>query len=149
MTDSERASWSAAFSGRESEGGFLLLEAAGSLRLARAGEHAGPELDFGNPGGTGFSLLPGRCVPHRDMDEVIGGRRVDLSEGFADWCVSPSMRVHATGADRFLVTLLRALEVRNVRLAGRPADPLSSVANNRGLLTEVLEELCKGVVACV
>jgi hypothetical protein len=67
MTDAERASWAASFSGRETEDGFLLLQGSGPLRLAGAGEHAGPELFFGfraEPD-PGLTLFPGRCRPAR------------------------------------------------------------------------------------
>ncbi len=122
MTDAERASWAASFSGRESTSGFLLLEGEGSLRLARAGEHAGPQLSFGDysPDAHGVSLFPGRCGPHRDMDTVIAGRRVDRSPGFADWCLSPWMRAHAGGSESFITALIQALEIRDVRLANQP-----------------------------
>jgi hypothetical protein len=46
MTDSERAAWSRNFTGSETANGFLLLASSGPLRLARAGEHAGPQLLF-------------------------------------------------------------------------------------------------------
>jgi hypothetical protein len=50
MTDTERASWSASFTGRVTAEGFLLLEDSGPLQLARAGEHAGPQVGFGSTG---------------------------------------------------------------------------------------------------
>ena len=111
MTDAERASWAASFSGHEAGDGFLLLEGSGPLRLARAGEHAGPALELGNPGGTGFTLFPGSCR-----------RQTDRSAGFASWCLSPLMDVHATGSDAFVGALLRELEVKDVRLSHRQAE---------------------------
>ena len=46
--------------GRETASGFLRLEGAGPLRLARAGEHAGPQLSFGSVGRPPwFALDPG------------------------------------------------------------------------------------------
>lgn len=103
MTDAERASWAASFEGRETDDGFLVLEASGPLRLARAGEHAGPELTFSaaDPQRE-LTLYPGRCRPHRDW-----------SGGFADWCLSDSMRAHAAGSREFVGALIRDLAVRS------------------------------------
>ena len=118
LTDAERASWAANFSGRETDEGFLLLESSGPLRLARAGEHAGPELTFsaGNPN-RALILFPGECRPHRDQTRLVDGKLVQWSGGFADWCLSDSMRIHAEGSREFVGALIRELEVRNVTIA--------------------------------
>ena len=115
MTDAERASWAASFSGRETEKGFLLLEGSGPLRLARAREHAGPELVFaaGKPT-RDLALFPGECHPHHDQTRLIDGKLVQWNGGFADWCLSESMRIHASGPEDFIGELVRALAVRNV-----------------------------------
>jgi len=118
MTDAERASWAANFSGRESDDGFLLLEGSGPLRLARASEHAGPELDFSAPGPEhGLGLYPGPCRPHRDQTRLVDGKLVQWSGGFADWCLSDSLRIHASGGREFIGALIRGLEARNVIIA--------------------------------
>ncbi len=117
MTDAERASWAASFSGHETTDGFLLLEGAGPLQLAGAGEHAGPELLFGSVGARSFELFPGRCRPHRDQTRVVDGKPVEWSQQFADWCLSDSMRVHATGRDGFIGALIKHLAVRDVTVA--------------------------------
>jgi hypothetical protein len=104
MTDEERASWAASFSGRETDDGFLLLEGVGRLRLARTGEHAGPELAFGSAGE--LTLFPGRCTPQP--------KPVQRRSGFAGWCLSESMGVHATGRDGFIAALIAHLGVRDV-----------------------------------
>lgn len=118
MTDAERASWSASFSGHETLDGFLLLEARGPLRLARAGEHAGPQLWFGSGDpARSLALYPGRCAPHRGQTRLVHGKLVQWSRRFADWCLSDSMRIHAGGRDRFVGALIRELAVRNVALA--------------------------------
>jgi len=118
MTDAERASWSASFSGRETVDGFLRLEGAGPLRLTRAGENAGPQLSFGSvEPQRSLTLYPGPCRPHRDQTRLVYGRLVEWSRGFADWCLSTSMRIHAGGRDRFIGALIRDLQVRNVALA--------------------------------
>jgi hypothetical protein len=118
MTDAERASWAASFSGRETPDGFLLLEGSGPLRLARAGEHAGPQFSFGSvEPQRSLTLYPGRCRPHRDQTRLVDGKLVEWSRGFADWCLSRSMRIHAGGTDRFIGALIRDLQVRNVAIA--------------------------------
>lgn len=118
MTDAERASWAANFSGRETDDGFLLLESSGPLRLARVGEHAGPELTFaaGNPN-RALILFPGECRPHSDQTRLVGGKLVSWNGGFANWCLSDSMRIHAEGRREFVGALIRELEVRNVTIA--------------------------------
>jgi hypothetical protein len=120
MTDSERARWAASFRGHESPDGFLILEASEPLRLARPGEHAGPELTFatGEPPQV-VSLYPGECRPHRDQTKLVDGKLVEWSGGFAAWCHSDSMRIHAEGSQEFIGTLIRDLEVRNVTIAKR------------------------------
>ena len=119
MTEAERASRAASFRGRETANGFLLLEGSGPLRLARVGERAGPELGFGTAvePERGFSLHPGSCRPHRDQTRLVRGKLVQWNGGFADWCASDSMRVHATGPDEFIAALIGDLDVRNVDLA--------------------------------
>jgi hypothetical protein len=117
MTDAERADWAQNFTGSETANGFLLLAGSGPLRLARAGDHAGPQLLFtADRPSKSFALYPGPCRPHRDQDRVVAGMGVQWSRGFADWCASEEMRVHAYGGTRFIETLLRDLEVRNVLL---------------------------------
>jgi hypothetical protein len=114
MTDAERASWAASFSGRETADGFLVLEASGPLRLARAGEHAGPQLTFSaTDPRRELTLYPGPCRPHRDQQRVVAGKRVEWSGGFADWCLSESMRIHAGGTRRFIGALIGNLAVRS------------------------------------
>lgn len=119
MTDAERSSWAASFSGRETADGFLLLRGSGPLHLARAGEHAGPRLLFSAGPRRSLELYPGQCRPHRDQTRVIHGKRVQWSRGFADWCLSDSMRIHATGRREFIGRLIRELGVRNMEIAKR------------------------------
>jgi hypothetical protein len=118
MTDAERASWAANFTGRETDDGFPVLEGSGPLRLARAGEGAGPELDFSATGPErGLGLYPGECRPHRDQTRLVSGKLVQWSGGIADWCLSDSMRIHASGTREFIGALIRELEARNVTVA--------------------------------
>ncbi len=118
MTDAERASWAANFTGRETADGFLVLDGSGPLRLARVREHAGPELDFyGVHPERGLGLYPGECTPHRDQTRLVDGKLVEWSGGFAAWCLSDSMRIHASGGRAFVGALIRELEVRKVTIA--------------------------------
>ena len=118
MTDAERAAWAAHFSGRETDEGFLVLEGSGPLRLAAAGEHAGPQLTLSaaDPRRE-LTLYTGACTPHRDQNRLVHGKRVQWGRGFADWCLSGEMRVHAGGSRDFVGALIRHLAVRNVALA--------------------------------
>jgi hypothetical protein len=120
MTDAERASWAASFSGRETGGGFLVLVGSGPLRLARAGEHAGPELTFSFAGSDPMRTLmlyPGDCRPSEDQTRRIDDKLVSWHGPFASWCLSNSMRTHAEGDREFVGGLIRELEVRHVSLA--------------------------------
>lgn len=124
MTDAERAAWSASFSGRETADGFLLLGGSGSLRLARTGETAGPQLSFGSVGEPPwFALYPGPCKPHRDQTQLVHGKFVEWTPGFADWCLSDTMRIHARGRGPVIEGLIRGLAVRDVTLANGQGSP--------------------------
>jgi hypothetical protein len=102
MTDDERRSFSRSLSGRETDDGFLILEASPPLRLAEAGEHAGPTLELGPPSPPPWlSLTLHPC----------GRRAESTSPGFASWCLSEDVIVHATG-DRRFIAAATALELR-------------------------------------
>jgi hypothetical protein len=103
MTDAERRDFLASLSGRETDGGFLVLEASAPLTLAEAGEHDGPALEFGSPGNPPWvSLMLQRCGP----------RAESTSPGFASWCLSDSMRIHAAGGRRFLAAAAEGIDLR-------------------------------------
>jgi hypothetical protein len=107
-------------SGRETEDGFLLLEGEPPLTLQPTGSAYGPTLAFGSVElARSLTLYPGRCAPHQDQDKVVHGKPVQWSKGFADWCLSTSMRIPASGRDAFIGALIRDLETRNVQLAER------------------------------
>jgi hypothetical protein len=125
MTDEERGLWARSLRGRETPDGFLVLKARAPLTLPSAGDHAGPELMFGN-GGRMVLLFPGRCKakPAGSEDvEVVNGLHVSRSSGFASWCVpEASMVVHVYEgeAETFIDEVLEGLQIRNVRLARKP-----------------------------
>lgn len=131
MSDEDRALWSTNFHGRDAEDGFLLLEAEPPLTLAKAGEHAGPELEFWSRSDLlkGILLFPGKCTPYREAEdgfdhiEMINGRAVDRSNDFAAWCIpEASMTVHVYQEPRetFIDQVLEGLEVRSVSVASSP-----------------------------
>ena len=129
MSDEDRALWATKFHGRVAETGFLVLDAEAPLRLAAAGEHAGPELQFWPRSGDfnpHIQLFPGECAPYREGEgfddiEQVGGLAVSReSEDFAAWCVPhASMTVHVSQepGDTFIDDVLRGLEIRNVDIA--------------------------------
>jgi hypothetical protein len=120
MTDDQRAAWALSFTGRENGAGFLVLEGSGRLRLARAGEHAGPELTFAFPGSDpmrALMLYPGDCRTWLNPTRRVDGKPVSWHGPFASWCLSDSMRAHAEGDREFVGGLIRELEVRHVSLA--------------------------------
>jgi hypothetical protein len=59
-------------------------------------------------------LYPGSCRPHRGQTRVVHGKLVQWSDRFADWCLSDSMRIHASGPDQFVGALIKDLGVRQV-----------------------------------
>jgi hypothetical protein len=128
MSDEDRSLWATNFRGRVAEDGFLLLEAIPPLTLARAGEHAGPELEFWSRSGdfTAILLFPGECAPYRegqggfDGIQMVDGLAVSReSEDFAAWCIPDAgmtVHVYQERGDSFIDDVLRGLEVRNVSL---------------------------------
>jgi hypothetical protein len=118
MTEEERAAWARNFSGHEDADGYLRLSGSGPLRLARAGDHAGPELEFGSPGGRWVALYPGRCRLAIQPRRRVRGKLASWpSPHYATWCASPSMRVDTRGERGFIAALIGDLAVRDVRLA--------------------------------
>lgn len=113
MTEAERTTWARSLQGRETEDGFLILEAERPLRLARFGDHAGPELMLGAGAGNDVLLITGWwCDGTREHP--------DRSSGFASWCLpKPSqtaIAVHVYSGDRgFVDAVLEDLEIRRIR----------------------------------
>lgn len=135
MSDEDRALWATNFHGRDAEDGFLLLDAEPPLRLARAGEHGGPELGLWSRAGDfrALHLFAGDCTPYGD--EMVNGLAVDReSDDFAAWCIPDApMTVHVSQepGDTFIDDVLSRLEVRNVNPPAAP--PPSPGANASGL----------------
>ena len=129
MSEEQRSLWATHLHGREVAGGWLILEADPPLTLARAGEHAGPELQFLIPGKEFKQVLlfAGACTPIRagkgfdeaDIETVHGvavARTRDAhGEWYALWCdPSVPMRVDVyAGKDKTLIdALFTGMEIR-------------------------------------
>jgi hypothetical protein len=128
MTKGARQQWARSLRGHETGSGFLVLEALPPLQLARAGEHAGPELEFGTLDPRLLLLFPGPCEPYRagegafQEDELVEVEGIVMSRSpeFASWCDPGGlMRVHVYQAagDDYIDRVARGLEIRDVRLA--------------------------------
>ena len=101
MTDEARQTWATALLGSVTEEGFLVLDAQPPLRLAQAGEHAGPQLGISGDDG-GLSLYLDAC-------EAAG---VDRTEDRPIWCAEPEgIAIHASGSPAFQAALPDALRV--------------------------------------
>jgi hypothetical protein len=129
MSDEDRSLWATNFHGRDAEDGFLLLEAEPPLTLARAGEHAGPELEFWSRSGdfTAVLLFPGECAPYREGEEGFDDIQMDNglavsreSDDFASWCIPDegmTVHVYQEPGDDFIDAVLSGFDVRNVGLS--------------------------------
>jgi hypothetical protein len=107
MTDEERALWAGSLTGRETEDGFLVLEAKAPLRLARAGEYPSPmQLWFGGPA-SGVVIWPvKRCSPKQ---------RFERSAGYASWCDRDELVYIGVQGDKAFIdaVLEHGVRVRN------------------------------------
>ena len=114
LTRAGRAGWARHLTGRTTAGGFLRLGATGRLRLARAGEHAGPRLELGDLDARWLSLALERCRLDPREARTVGGRRVSWRRGsrFASWCLSPSVSIQARGDARELRAAIRGIALR-------------------------------------
>jgi hypothetical protein len=123
MSDADRALWATKYHGRDAEDGFLILDAEPPLTLARAGEHAGPELELWSRSGdfSAVLLFPGKCTPYGD--EMFNGLTVDRDDEFAAWCIPHApmtVHVYQEPRDSFIDDVLSGLEVRNVNPPAAP-----------------------------
>lgn len=129
MSEEQRSLWATHLHGHESSDGWLVLEADPPLSLARAGEHAGPELEFWFPGvEKGVLFFAGECAPieagggykEEDIENVDGlaVARTKATNGdwFALWCdPSVPIQVHVYGGkDETLIdAVVEGLEIRS------------------------------------
>ena len=129
LSSEEKAQWARRLIGRQTKDGFLLLEAVPPLKIAQAGEHAGPQLWLqGSEAGSPFiTLTPIRCVP----DEPPSGEDVRVMEDgqlvsfarigktwYANWCEEREMMIQVQSPDReYVEAAAEGLRVRDVSLA--------------------------------
>jgi hypothetical protein len=105
MSDEQRATWARSFHGRVDQAGFLILTADPPLRLAEAGDHAGPSLSVGGEH-AGLGLVVGPCEPYEDP-------QADPTSGQFSWCDPVAgMVVHASGDAEFIALMREQLEIR-------------------------------------
>jgi len=121
MTDQNLASWARGLAGAEARDGSLRLTADQPLQLAKAGEHAGPELLFSDRRQM-VSFFVGDCErdPKEDGKVVaLGGKTGPEAEWFASRCfVNQSMRMHVQSEDATVARrVIDRVEIRNVQLA--------------------------------
>jgi hypothetical protein len=119
MTDHDLASWARGLAGAQTRDGLLRLSADEPLQLARAGEHAGPELLFSD-GRRMVSFFVGACEPDpKDDGKVVPlqGTTGPEAEWFASRCfVDQSTRMHVQSEDEtFARRVIDRIEVRNVQ----------------------------------
>lgn len=121
MTDQNLASWARGLAGAQTRDGFLRLSADQPLQLAKAGEHAGPELLFSDRRQM-VSFFVGDCEPDPKDDGkmvALGGKTGPAAEWFASRCfVNQSMRIHVQSEDEtFARRVIDRVEIRNVHFA--------------------------------
>ena len=103
MSEHERRSFRASLSGRETADGFLVLGATAPLRLAEAGETAGPALEFGyGKDSPWLRLALAKCGPNAES----------TSPGISSWCLSDSVVAQAYGGRRFRAAAAEGVELR-------------------------------------
>ena len=129
MSDEDRGLWATNLHGRDTEDGFLVLEADPPLTLAWDRDYDSPELEFWSRAGdfTAVLLFVGECTPYHEGEggfdhiEMVGGLAVSRdSQDFAAWCIpdgSMTVHVYQKPGDTFIDAVLGGLEVRNVELA--------------------------------
>ena len=111
LTPRERTRWARNLTGATTAGGFLRLRATGRLRLARAGTHAGPQLELGDLDGRHVALTPGPCRLAPGETRRVAGRRVAWRRGsrYAIWCLSPRMSIQARGRPPWIRAAIRGV----------------------------------------
>jgi sugar lactone lactonase YvrE len=128
LSESEKAEWARTLIGRQTEDGFLVLDAVPPLVLQRTGGHEGPELIL-TRGNTHFiEFEPGRCDPDDIPDEgdirtMDDGTQVSFSvdvrgQWLATWCEDGLMTIQIDYAtEDFAEAAAEGLRVRAISLA--------------------------------
>lgn len=106
-----RETWASQLKGKETENGFLILEASQPIRVVRDGAQA-PTLLFGD--GPDLEIVLQDCASFGADDEV-DGKPVFRSADQFSWCLPEvSLVVHVFGSENFAESLFQSLHVRNV-----------------------------------
>lgn len=121
MTQDQLATWARSLRGEETSDGFLRLSGEPPLRLAKASDHAGPELLFSNRRNMVIFFV-GECQPDpKDDGKVValGGRTGPEADWFASRCFKrQDIRIHVQSEDKsFAQRVIESVKVRNVELA--------------------------------
>jgi hypothetical protein len=132
LSSEEKARWARLLVGRQTEDGFLVLDAEQPLTIPEAGEHEGPDLWLqGSDKGSPFiTLRPGPCTldePARNQElrvmpdgqEVLIARIAGQVETwYANWCEDAMMYVGVDSRDQaYVEAAAEGLRIRNVTLA--------------------------------
>ena len=132
LSSEEKAQWARLLLGRQTEDGFLVLDAEPPLTIAAAGEHEGPDLWLqGSDRGSPFiTLRPGPCTldePARNQElrvmpdgqeVLIGPIAGQVETWYANWCEDGMMYVGVDSRDReYVEAAAEGLRIRNVTLA--------------------------------
>ena len=131
LSSEEKAQWARLLVGRQTEDGFLMLDAEPPLTIAETGEHEGPDLwlqgaDRGSPF---ITFRPGPCTlgqPAGDQElrvmpdgqqVLIGPIAGQVETWYANWC-EDGMYVGVDSRDReYVEAAAEGLRIRNVTLA--------------------------------
>jgi streptogramin lyase len=131
LSSEEKADWARLLVGRQTEDGFLVLDADPPLTIARLGEPEGPDLWLVGPQSSPFiTLRPGPCrlsEPAKsqelqvmpDGQEVLIARLAGQVETWeANWCEDGAMYVGVQSPDRaYVEAAAEGLRIRNINLA--------------------------------
>jgi hypothetical protein len=131
LSSEEKAQWARLLVGRQTEDGFLILDADPPLTIARVGEHEGPDLWLVGPHSSPFiTLRPGLCTldePAKNQElrvmpdgqEVLIARLAGQVETWdANWCEEGAMYVGVQSPDRaYVEAAAEGLRIRNITLA--------------------------------
>lgn len=116
MTARQRAAWAQHLRGTETPDGFLRLSSSSPrLRLARAGDHAGPALELGAIDNRHVRLALASCDVRATLEaRRVAGRPVSWRRGsrYAMWCLSDAVSIQVRGAPPFIRAAIRTVQVR-------------------------------------
>jgi hypothetical protein len=129
LSNNEKAEWAQRLIGRETQNGFLVLDAIPPLTIAGTGDHDGTQvwLQGREEGGWPFiTLTPLECDPNEppsneEVRVMEDGQKVSFARSAktwsADWCEDGKMLVMVESPDQaYVEAAAEGLRVRNVSL---------------------------------